>query len=178
MLTTPDFYSAYKVIPLIVLSYILYGMVSILIAGVHITKKTKYGAIFTVIAALVNTGFNFLLVPTLGMMGAAISTIISYIVLNGGIFYYSQKLYPIKHEFGRMILLLITGASIYFIGFLTLFAGNFIVIVILKGLLFLSFPALLYIFGFYKDFEKKKIYEFYMKSLKPVISKFLPNNKI
>lgn len=45
------------------------------------SKQTKFIAIGTITAALVNVGFNFILIQYVGMYGAAIATLISYIVL-------------------------------------------------------------------------------------------------
>lgn len=171
VLTTPQYYDAYTIVPLIVLSYVLFGMVSILIAGIHITKKTKYGAIFTIVSASVNTVLNFLLIPSMGMMGAAISTIISYIVLNAGIFRYSQKLYPIKHEFGRMGKLFFLGAALYFVSLITLYLDSIVIIIILKVILILSFPVFLILLQFYKPEEKKEINAFYKRAIKPKLLK-------
>lgn len=173
ILTTPEFYEAYLIVPIVVTSYILFGMVSILIAGIHIKKKTKYGSIFTIISAVVNTICNYLLIPKFGMMGAAVSTIISYIVLNAGIFYYSQKLYPINHEFGRMIKIFVCAAILYGIGTLTVYTGNLIVTIILKSFLVIMFPISLYVLKFYKKEEIYQITTYYNNKIKPFFNKYL-----
>jgi O-antigen/teichoic acid export membrane protein len=171
LLTTPQYYEAYTIVPLIVVSYILFGMVSILIACIHITKKTKYGAIFMIVSAVVNTALNFLLIPLMGMMGAAISTIIAYIVLNVGIFRYSQKLYPINHEFGRMFQIVLVSSGLYGLSLFINYFDNMIIAVTLKTLLCLSFPLILILFNFYKPEEKKEIKNYYNRMIRPFIWK-------
>ena len=46
-------------------------------------KNTKYTALCTIITAGVNIGLNAILIPLMGIFGAAIATTISYVVLFG-----------------------------------------------------------------------------------------------
>lgn len=77
-----DFSSAYKVVPLILYSYFLYGKTGYYALGFQIENKTYKIGIYMGYAALINIVLNFLLVPIVGMMGAAVATIISYFLLN------------------------------------------------------------------------------------------------
>ena len=58
-------------------------------AGVIVTKVLM---VLVVVAALLNVVLNVLLVPALGIVGAAVATLISYIVLVTGGFIYSRRL--------------------------------------------------------------------------------------
>ena len=42
IMTTPNYYGAWIVVPVVTLGYCLYGMDAVLVAGIHITRKTKY----------------------------------------------------------------------------------------------------------------------------------------
>ncbi len=171
ILTTHEYIPAHKVVPLITLSYILFGMVAILIAGIHITKKTKYASFFTITAAASNFGMNFFLIPAYGMMGAAVSTIISYIILNASVFYVSQKLYPIRHDYLRLFQIFAYAAVFYIIGTIPPFTQNFIVVLLYKSVIVLLYPVALYYTGFLKKFEKNFIQKLYYENVIPVLER-------
>ena len=63
--------------------------------------------VFTGLAALVNVGSNFYLMPHYGIMGAAVATLLSYAVMAVSIFIANQRIYPVRYEYGRILFLLI-----------------------------------------------------------------------
>jgi O-antigen/teichoic acid export membrane protein len=78
ILTTQEFISGSIVIPFIALSGLLAGVFQIVINITHLVKKTRFNLYIHIFAALLNVVFNFLLIPLLGIVGAAIATLISY----------------------------------------------------------------------------------------------------
>lgn len=82
---------AYKITPIILLSVLLRGVTSIVALILGLTKKTKIGGIIVIAAALTNLGLNFILIPWLGMMGAAISYCLSNVLFFVLISYFSFK---------------------------------------------------------------------------------------
>jgi O-antigen/teichoic acid export membrane protein len=91
------------IVPVILLSYMFYGIYINLMAGIYIEKKTKYLPYITGIAAIINIVFNFLLIPKINMMGCAIATLLSYIAMVIGIYLVSQKYYFIKYEIKKIV---------------------------------------------------------------------------
>lgn len=81
ILTTSEFASGSIVIPFIALSGLLAGVFQIVINITHLVKKTKFNLYIHLIAALLNIILNFILIPHIGILGAAIATLISYIVM-------------------------------------------------------------------------------------------------
>ena len=90
-----DFANAYKVVPLILYSYFLYGKTGYYALGFQIENKTYKIGMYMGYAALLNIILNFFLVPEGGMIGAAIATIISYFLLNLIFIKSSNKYYKI-----------------------------------------------------------------------------------
>ena len=78
----------------------VYLMTSI---GLNITKQTQYYPVATAIAAAANIGFNFLLIPYYGIMGAAYANGIAYALQAVIAFFFSQRAYPVKYENGRLV---------------------------------------------------------------------------
>jgi O-antigen/teichoic acid export membrane protein len=157
ILTTPPFYSAYQIVPLLVVSLILFGMMEILVAGIHITKKTKYVSYIFMVAAVINLGLNYFLIPLYGMYGAATATVITFLFMNIYYFIYSQKLYPIQHDFARIFTVLGVSVFLFFIGRYMVTSDNLLISIPLKTLLIFSFPLILWIIRFFNAKEKEKI---------------------
>ena len=76
--TTQDFISGWLVIPIIALSGLLAGIVQIFVNTLLVVKKTKVPTYINFAAAILNVLINLLLIPLVGIVGAALSTLLSY----------------------------------------------------------------------------------------------------
>jgi O-antigen/teichoic acid export membrane protein len=160
VMAAPAFYGAYKVIPLIAVSYVLYGCYQILPVGINLEKKTKYLALIVGVGAVVNLGLNYLLIPSYGMMGAAVATLIAYLLLPLGSYFVSERYYPIKYEWGRVAKIVIAAGLVY-AGSLFIKNDSAIIAGVLKLLSLLGFPLLLFAFKFFKPEEIQKSREIF-----------------
>lgn len=163
ILTTPPFYSAYKVVPLLVVSLVLFGMMGILVAGIHLTKKTKYVSYIFMVAAILNLVLNYFLIPFAGIQGAALATVITFLFMNISYFVYSQRLYPINHDFKRMAIIVFVSSALFLFSNFVITADNLFLTIPLKGLIIISFPFVLWLAGFFNPNEKDRI--IYMSKL-------------
>ncbi|MFL0246144.1 lipopolysaccharide biosynthesis protein [Candidatus Clostridium stratigraminis] len=109
LLSSKDSIIAYKVVPLIVMAYFFYGKASFYSMGIQIKNKTYYDGFIMLSAGAINLILNLILIPKLGMYGAAVSTTISYLVMNCIYVRFSLPLYYIKFE----------GKKVYKIYFMT-----------------------------------------------------------
>jgi O-antigen/teichoic acid export membrane protein len=112
------YWGGLQIVPVILLSYLIYGIYINLMAGIYIEKKTKYLPYITGIAAVINVSANFILIPVFGMMGSAIATLMSYIAMTAGIYFISQKFYKIEYQSAKLLyialILIITIILYYF----------------------------------------------------------------
>ncbi|MFW6310851.1 MAG: oligosaccharide flippase family protein [Nanoarchaeota archaeon] len=76
-----SFWEAYNIIPLIILGYIFFYFYTIYSIYSQYHKKTMSLAIYTIIAGVINIGLNYLIIPQYGNLGAAITTLISFLIL-------------------------------------------------------------------------------------------------
>jgi len=102
----PDYWEGAKIIPVILLAYVLNGAYVNFLVGVYLEKRTSVLPYIFGAGAVVNVAANVLLIPLYGMMGAAYATLLSYAVLAAGIFVPSQRLYRIEYEWGKILALL------------------------------------------------------------------------
>jgi O-antigen/teichoic acid export membrane protein len=155
---TPPFFEAYKVVPLLAVGYLFKANFIFFMTGFYTERKTKYLPILSGFVLCTNLLFNFILVSRLGIIGAAIATMLSFGC--GSIFAYvvSQKLYRIDYEFGRCLKVLGVGIVLYWIS--NIFTpANLFFSVIIKILIILSFPFALHITCFFTKEEKIKLRE-------------------
>lgn len=75
------YWSGMEVIPFIVISNYFIHLYTYAVNYEHFKKKTNYIALGTICAAGANIFLNFLLIPEYGQMGAAIATMIAYMLL-------------------------------------------------------------------------------------------------
>ena len=108
-----------KIVPFILLGYLFFGINQVLLPGFYFEKKTKYLAVITIIAAVVNVSLNYLLIPIFGIMGPGFAMIAGNVALVAMTFATSQKLFKVHYEYKRIFLLfaifLTAGFSINFL---------------------------------------------------------------
>ena len=95
--TTEDFLSGWLVIPIIALSGLLAGVVQIFINTLFIVKKTKAQTYINLAGAVSNTLINLFLIPSVGIVGAALSTLFAYFLMAALCMHMSLKYF--KHDF-------------------------------------------------------------------------------
>jgi O-antigen/teichoic acid export membrane protein len=93
------------------LSVVLYGVYFVFWVGSNVAKKNRMIPVFFLIASGVNISLNFVVVPEYGMWGAAWTHVIGYAILAVTVYFYSQKWYPIRYEWRRLLTLVAAGAA-------------------------------------------------------------------
>ena len=74
-----SFFDSSMVIPWLLASFVFHGMYIVMGSFLYFSKKTGLLSLATIITALVNILFNFILVPIFGVIGAAQASIISFL---------------------------------------------------------------------------------------------------
>jgi O-antigen/teichoic acid export membrane protein len=97
-LVAPRFEDAYKAVGPLMLGMLAYGLVTLFATGIALARSTGRGAALTVVAAVINIGLNFALIPPYGIVGAAVATTLGYGFLAVAYYLLSQSLYPTPYE--------------------------------------------------------------------------------
>ncbi|MFA6473166.1 MAG: polysaccharide biosynthesis C-terminal domain-containing protein, partial [Candidatus Latescibacterota bacterium] len=98
------------IIPYVAIAYILDGFYLIMIAGIFIREKTIYLPLATAAGAAVNVILNIIIIPMLGITGAAIATIVAYMAMVAVLYVISKRVYRVDYEFGRLGIVCIVTA--------------------------------------------------------------------
>lgn len=78
--------------------------------------RTRLIGVATVMAAATNVGLNILLIPVLGIAGAAVATAVSYAALAGGVLFFAQRALRIPYEYGRITVLFVASSAVVVVG--------------------------------------------------------------
>jgi O-antigen/teichoic acid export membrane protein len=110
--TSRSYARAYEVVGLSAGAVVALGINSVTMSGISISRQTIHFARYAVVAAVVNVGLNFALIPWLGMVGAALATFLSYAAL--AVLYYirAQALDPAPFDLRRVLLIVAVAAVV------------------------------------------------------------------
>ncbi|RKY15365.1 MAG: hypothetical protein DRQ55_19635, partial [Planctomycetota bacterium] len=93
---------AARAIGVLTAGYVVLGLMEVARVGLAITGRTRRTAAAVVAAAALNVGLNFWLIPALGSMGAAWSTLLSYGLALVLVLALSRRVCPQTWEWGRL----------------------------------------------------------------------------
>jgi O-antigen/teichoic acid export membrane protein len=145
------FERAAQAVPLLAFATAAYAGYTVIAIGIGRARRTQYNWIVAGSAAVVNIVLNVLLVPPLGMMGAAIATIVAYIALFLGMWVNSQRVYPVAYQWRRVITAAVVAAA------LTGIAWGLDVPLGVAVALCVAYPFALLPLGFYLPAERRRV---------------------
>ncbi len=108
-----DYLVGMSIIPVVLFAYIFQGMYTNFIAGIYIKDRNRVLPLITGAGAFAKVIVTVALVPVIGIMGAALASLAAYIIMAFYIYRESQKVYPIKYEWGRVLELFIAIGVAY-----------------------------------------------------------------
>jgi O-antigen/teichoic acid export membrane protein len=146
-----SYFRADKGIALLAFAGAVYAGYTVLAIGSGRARRTQLNWVVTGIGAAVNVGLNFWLIPAYGMVGAAISTAIAYVVLFIGMTLYAQHVYPVNYQWRRVVTAVGAGVG------LTVAARAAHLALAPSFLLVLAYPVALAALGFYLPAERKRL---------------------
>jgi O-antigen/teichoic acid export membrane protein len=106
---TRAFHAAAGVVPIICVAYLIGGLANCLGNGLVVSGNVRSLGILAAAAAAINLVLNALLIPPLGMYGAAMATALSLGLQFTGIVSTLTKRYPVPIEWGRLLGLGLAG---------------------------------------------------------------------
>ena len=165
--TTPLYYDASNVVLLISCSLFLSGMY-VFAPGLWLAKKTKYIAIINVIGAVLNIFLVFLLIPIWGIVGAALATLVSALIIFIINQVFSQRNYPIPYPWKNVIITTLIMTSFLIICW-KLSENTVIWLAILIKFIFGSIGVIIVMQIFSDKDELSKMYNWICSQIKELI---------
>ncbi len=110
-----DYLPAQGVIPIVTLAFLFSGIYIILTAGVYAEGRSRMLPVVVGVGASVNVGLNLLLIPRLGVLGAAWSTLAAYGVMVLFLYLYTRRFYPVAYEYARLAKVAVAGGIVFLV---------------------------------------------------------------
>ena len=149
-----------EIVPFVSCAYVFFGFYVIMLAGIFIREKTRFLPIATVTGAALNLGLNFVFIPVFGIIGAAYSTVIAYVVMVIIMYGILHNVYRVNYEFKRLGMVLIL--TVVPIGVTVIFQPEVkLVSIFFRSALFLIPPSVYLISDFLLPEERCRLKQFF-----------------
>ena len=103
LLTTAEFSQGYVVVPLLLASAVLACIGNYFSFGIQIRKKSAIRLYINLAGLVLNIALNLVLIPVFGLVGAALATFSSFLIMAVVAMTLSQKLYWVPYQWHRII---------------------------------------------------------------------------
>ena len=106
---TPDYLPAVAVLPIVAVAMALQGIYLLTSIGLNLTSRTAFYPVATMTAAVVGLGSGTVLMPLLGVTGAAIALLLAYLTQTVVAYVFARRVYPIHYEWLRLARVVAAG---------------------------------------------------------------------
>jgi len=150
-IAAPEFAESSRVVGPLAFAAVAFGAYIVVVIGVGRARRTQFNWVVTGASAAVNVALNLLLIPSYGMMGAAIATVAAFATMFAGMAWWAQRIYPVPYQWRRVVTAAAMGIAIVVAG--KLLEVNLVVALALA----LAYPLALALVGFYLPAERRAI---------------------
>jgi O-antigen/teichoic acid export membrane protein len=158
LLAAPRFFDAHEAIGLLATGVALYALYLTMVVILGRTRRTEFNFPATAAAMVSNVVLNLVLVPPLGIAGAGLALVLSYVVVLVLMYVFTQRLFTVPYEWGRLVLVIAVSAAL--IGVAEAFVPTSGASAwVLRLLLWAAYPLLLYAAGFLTREERARLRE-------------------
>jgi len=152
-LAAPEFFDSYEAIGLIATAVTLYALYMVLVVILGRTGRTEFNLPATIAALVANVALNLILVPPLGIVGAGLALLASYLVVLALMYVFTQRLFPVPYQWGRLARVVLISAALVGAGELLLPSAGAAGL-LGRAVLFAAYPLALFASGFFTPGER------------------------
>lgn len=115
-----DYREGLKIVPIILIANMFYGIVFNLSIWFKLSDKTFCGTIIAIIGSVVTLICFFTLIPRIGYTGAAVAHIACYTVMMLVSYFWGQRVMPIPYQVIRILIYCAVAIILYLVSTITL----------------------------------------------------------
>ncbi len=115
----PKYHEGLKIVPLVLLANLFYGVYFTLSLWYKLTDKTRYGAYIALFGALITVVLNFALIPVMGYTGSAIAVLVCFLAMMIISYLLGQRHYPVPYNLPRLFTYFVSGMVLFAFSYLT-----------------------------------------------------------
>src|SRR4051794_2476506 len=158
LLAASDFFPSYQAIGLVATGIALYALYLAMVVILGRTGRTEFSFPAMIAAVASNIALNLILVPSNGFVGAGIALVASYVIVLALMYAFTQRLFPMRYEWGRLALVVLAAVGLVAVGE-TLLPTSGALGLLSRGVLWLAYPAILFAAGFLHPDERAGLAE-------------------
>ena len=121
-----EYHEGLKVIPLVLMANLFYGIYFTQSLWYKLTDKTRYGAYIAIIGAIITLIMNILLIPVMGYMGSAIAVFTCFLVMVIISYFMGKKFYPVPYDLKQIGIYFLIATVLYLLSVYTSDLSGFI----------------------------------------------------
>jgi O-antigen/teichoic acid export membrane protein len=96
------YWTGLHIVPILLMASLFLGLYYNLSIWFKITDKTYFGTIISVSAALITIVLNFVLIPIIGYLGSAITTLFVYLYMCLFAYFTGRRHYPVNYDIRKI----------------------------------------------------------------------------
>lgn len=123
---SPAYFEGLKVVPVIMLAELFFGIFFNLSIWYKLTDRTAWGSYFSIGGLAITVALNVILVPRMGYMGCAWAAIACYGAMMVASYVIGQSKFPVPYRLGRLAVYAIAALGLYGLGVLTATSNDFV----------------------------------------------------
>jgi len=170
IMADPSYRGAHVAVPLLALAFVVLGMENHFMIGITYKDKTIWGLFIGIMTLVLILLTSFLLVPRLGLMGAAIAHLTAYSSRSIMLYVVSQRAFRIPFE-TRRIAMIFGAATLLFFCSRAISTPSVYLTLALRLMVAGTFPIALLPIGFYFRDELAAAREFSARTLKSAVAR-------
>jgi O-antigen/teichoic acid export membrane protein len=155
-LADPKFFDSFEAIGLLSTAVTLYALYLVLVVILGRTGRTEFNFPAAIGALIANVALNLVLVPAYGIVGAGIALVASYLVVLGLMYAFTQRLFQVPYEWGRLLRVVVTVAALVGLAELLVPTAGALGLLI-RIALFAAYPLVLFTSGFFTPGERRSL---------------------
>ena len=144
VLRNEAYWTGLHIVPILLFASLFLGLYYNLSIWFKISDKTIFGTYISVSAAIITIVLNFLLIPIIGYLGSAITTLVVYLYMCIFAYYTGQRYYPVAYNLKRLGVYLVVGVFLLIAGW-NLNFQDFYINQFFKELIVIAFAISIYL---------------------------------
>jgi len=108
-----SYFSGLKVVPIVLMANLFLGIYYTLSLWYKLTDKTRYGAYFALIGAVISLTINIIFIPVFGYMASAWAVLICFVIMSVMSYLIGQKHFRVDYPIKRIGLYFLLALCLY-----------------------------------------------------------------
>jgi glycosyltransferase involved in cell wall biosynthesis/O-antigen/teichoic acid export membrane protein len=157
VISAPEFWPASRLVPVILLAYVVQAWTFYCSLGIYVRGNTIQVAYSTAAASVAITIGYFALVPSFGGMGAAIATVVAFLVRMIWLDVAARKQYDMELPWGTAVAILGVATMVYLLGTLWV-PDHWFGSLAWKGMLCVAFVGLFLVVPIFTEAQRRALW--------------------